>query len=326
MHIHWKRTLLAFSLAGLGVLALAIRPALQSNVSSEAQGEKSSVTHKLSHDELGKPFSINGTWDLLKSPEYAYYRLKTGEANPFKLLAAAFLSISVIQDEQGLSLALSEGGLETISPWDKAKIEYYCYPMGRTYKEQADGYDYICYNQHLIAKLTIESSFFGPSIEGYILVQTMIDPQKQTLDAVHFSYYEGRKEYSYSPAGTMIGSFNAPSRYGDDTVERALRQTAEAIMEVDYHAEAENVASRLEAKLAQLAKMRPRPEAVSPSSWGSYQAVVEELREELQKAVVLSKELNYFDSPAWKSFLESDDFFRVFGDVSGEREDEGFNY
>ncbi len=326
MHIHWKRTLLVFSLAGLGVLALAIRPALQSNDCSVAEGEKSSVTHRFFDENEVTSFRINATWNLLKSPEYSYYRLKTGEANPFDLLVSAFLSISVMQDEQGLSLALGQGELQTISPWDKAKIEYYCYPMGVTYKEQADGFSYTCYNQHLIAKLEIERCFFGTSLEGYILVQTMIDPQKQSLDSVHFSYYEGGDEYSYSPAGTMRGSFNAPSRYGDDTIARALRQTAEAIIEVDYRAEAENVAIRLEKKLALLAKMRPRPEAVSPSSWGRYQGVVEELRDELGRAVILSKELNHFDSPAWKKFLESDVFFLVFGNVTGELDEEAFSY
>ncbi len=325
MHIHWKRTILTFSLAGLGVLALAVRPALQSNEMNLATGESSSVTHKLMSDLQVKPFSINAKWYLTDSPEYASYRLKTGEQNPFDYLKSAYLNISVMQNDQDMVLEVSKGELETLSVWDKAEIEYYSFTAGWSYKEMSDGYNYACYNQHVVVKLTLQRSFFEDSLEGYMLIPLMVDPLKETIDTYPFHYFNARKEYTHIPAGSPEGSLHAPSRYGLDATEKTLQQTAETIIEVNYASQARSVAQRLAPKLAQLVKLRPHPERVWPASWGQYKSIVADLHEEVNRATILSKELNYFDSPEWKEFVESYDFYLVFGEHV-TTSDESSNY
>ncbi len=201
MNIHLKRTFTVFSIAGLGVLLLAIRPSFQSNEFTLLPRATEAITHRHSALDGDSCFTINLEWDMLKSPEASLYRLKKGEENPFLLLKQASMHISVIQDNDKLRCIAQPARLTTSSYWDSAHMRYSLNNLSSRIICDIEGNTHKVYYQRIASQLTLHRSFFQAPLTAYLIMDLAIDPVKKTVEPVHFSLYERSSDIYYTPAG-----------------------------------------------------------------------------------------------------------------------------
>ncbi len=312
MHIHWKRTLTVFSLAGLGVLLLALRPAMLSN-QMEAP-DALSVSYPKHIPDFPTPKTLDATlsWDVAQQLENALYCYAKEGSNPFPQLQSALVELQIKQDAQSLQLAITPHKITTRSALDQAEMQFTTAYAGARHRFNAQREPELLFEVQIVCTLKMQRAFFAPSGVGYLIVNLMIDPSRGTLDVVQPRYY-GLDRYQYELVSSEGSTFDFPQRWSGQGSVRQLRMIADELMQLDYPRQATRVASELAARCRAIATALPHPQSDWPQSWGDDAAEAQEIRRSLEATLALFAETQYMESEALAELIRSEDFQKIFG-------------
>ncbi len=312
MHIHWKRTLTVFSLAGLGVLLLALRPAMLSNQMETP--DALSVSYPKHIPDFPTPKTLDATlsWDVAQQLENALYCYAKEGNNPFTQLQSALVELQIEQDAQSLQITITPREISTRSSLDQAEMQFSATYAGARHRLNAQREPELMFEVQIVCTLTMQRAFFEPSGVGYLIVNLMIDPSRGTLDVVKPRYY-GLDHYTYELVRAKGASFDFPQRWSGQGSVRQLRMVADELMQLDYPRQATRIAPDLAARCRAIAAALPHPQSVWPQSWGDDAAEVQEIRRSLEATLALFTETQYMESEALAEMIHSEDFQKIFG-------------
>ncbi len=133
MSPHWKRSLIVFALAGLGVLLLCLRPALAPNSFEDntRHGGRFALNPRGEMAE-GEDINLNVTWDILGKDTILDNRGRVEETHsePLSLLKKATITLSVKQDGDKLQLLVEESDWQAESALCQVKARFSAYYLG----------------------------------------------------------------------------------------------------------------------------------------------------------------------------------------------------
>lgn len=310
-----ERTIFILGLGVVGIIALAIRPALQSD-SVENISLPESLKTKLSQQyDLDSSFSCNYAWDF---SNHATHTVLLGDIHPsaFSLLQKANWNIHIEARDGELKISHDTPVLHAEEKMSQVKTNYLVeIVQPRLFRMMPNGQLHTEYNIFLLCEVIYSPSFFKKPLHTFAAQNLKIDLMDGCVDVTTPTYISPKLLTQLPQHNIEQGSTpDLPSRYCGSPAERLFTQILYDFCDIRSPFSVDAQVTQLWGLAEKATQSFVDSTKPWPACWGDDAELVQRLSTRVVPALIRMQQQECYKSKKLADFINSPTFALLFGE------------